>query len=60
MLTGIRRATQRLMRAKLAARLLSFWGYEICRLSGPPILRTDVGWPDPAGVWGSILAAPLR
>ncbi len=42
------------------ARLLTSWGYEICRLSGPPILRTDVGWPDPAGVWGSIVAAPLR
>jgi FkbM family methyltransferase len=34
-------------------------GYRICRISGPPIQRIDVGWPDPAGVWGSILATPL-
>ena len=34
-------------------------GYRISRISGPPIQRTDVGWPDPAGVWGSILATPL-
>jgi FkbM family methyltransferase len=34
-------------------------GYRIRRISGPPILRTDVGWPDPAGVWGSILATPM-
>ena len=34
-------------------------GYRIGRISGPPIQRIDVGWPDPAGVWGSILATPL-
>jgi FkbM family methyltransferase len=34
-------------------------GYRIGRISGPPILRTDAGWPDPAGVWGSILATPM-
>jgi FkbM family methyltransferase len=34
-------------------------GYRISRISGPPIQRIDVGWPDPAGVWGSILATPM-
>jgi FkbM family methyltransferase len=34
-------------------------GYRISRISGPPIQRIDVGWPDPAGVWGSILATPV-
>ncbi|HEY2665295.1 MAG TPA: FkbM family methyltransferase [Actinomycetota bacterium] len=34
-------------------------GYRISRISGPPIQRIDVGWPHPAGVWGSILATPL-
>ena len=34
-------------------------GYRFCRISGPPIQRIDVGWPDPAGVWGSILATPM-
>jgi hypothetical protein len=38
---------------------LSGSGYRVSRISGPPILRTDVGWPDPAGVWGSILATPM-
>jgi FkbM family methyltransferase len=33
-------------------------GYCLERLSGPPISRTDVGWPDLAGVWGSIAAFP--
>lgn len=32
--------------------------YRLERLSGPPIIRTDVGWPDPKGVWGSVLASP--
>jgi hypothetical protein len=34
--------------------------YRMARLSGPPILRTDVGWPHQNGVWGSILATPER
>ena len=34
-------------------------GYRVSRISGPPIQRIDVGWPDPAGVWGSILATPM-
>jgi FkbM family methyltransferase len=38
------------------ARGLTEHGYLLRRLSPPPILRTDVGWPDPTGVWGSILA----
>ncbi|GAC1365307.1 MAG: FkbM family methyltransferase [Actinomycetota bacterium] len=40
------------------AQVLTSNGYRISRISGPPILRTDVGWPDPEGVWGSILATP--
>lgn len=32
--------------------------YTLSRLSGPPILRTNTGWPDRGGVWGTILAAP--
>jgi FkbM family methyltransferase len=42
----------------LVAHLLTSWGYTLSRLSGPAILRTDTGWPDPAGVWGSIVATP--
>lgn len=38
--------------------LLSAWGYKLSRLSGPPILRTDLGWPHENGVWGTILASP--
>lgn len=41
------------------AKWLTDRGYRLERLSGPPILRTDRGWPDPAGVWGSIVASPL-
>jgi FkbM family methyltransferase len=40
------------------ASLLTSAGYRLSRLSGPPIQRTDTGWPDPDGVWGSILASP--
>jgi FkbM family methyltransferase len=40
------------------ARLLTSQGYRLSRLSGPPILHTDNGWPDSSGVWGSILATP--
>jgi FkbM family methyltransferase len=38
------------------ARLLTSWGYFLSRISGPPILHTDTGWPDIDGVWGTILA----
>jgi hypothetical protein len=40
------------------ARWLTDRGYRLERLSGPPILRSDKGWPEPTGVWGSILAMP--
>jgi FkbM family methyltransferase len=40
------------------ASLLTSAGYRLSRLSGAPIQRTDTGWPDPDGVWGSILATP--
>jgi FkbM family methyltransferase len=40
------------------ARLLTSHGYRLSRLSGPPILHIDNGWPDPSGVWGSIFATP--
>lgn len=42
----------------LVAQWLTNYGYQIKRLNGPPILRTDIGWPHPEGVWGSILAEP--
>jgi FkbM family methyltransferase len=38
--------------------LLSEWGYNLTRLSGPPILHPERGWPDPEGVWGTILGSP--
>lgn len=40
------------------ARQLAAWGYRLSRVGGPPITRADVGWPDPQGVWGSLLADP--
>jgi len=40
------------------AQLLISQGYKLSRLSGPPILCIESGWPDPAGVWGAILAVP--
>jgi FkbM family methyltransferase len=40
------------------ADLLTSYGYRLSRLSGPPIQRTDKGWPDVDGVWGTILATP--
>jgi len=40
------------------ARWLTERGYRLRRLGGPPILRTDAGWPEQTGVWGSILALP--
>ena len=42
----------------LVARLLTSQGYKLSRLYGPPILHTHNSWPDPSGVWGSILATP--
>ncbi len=30
--------------------------YSLSHLDGTPILKTDASWPDPDGVWGSILA----
>ena len=42
------------------AKWLTERGYHLRRLSGPPIYRTDVGWPNEAGVWGSILGLPPR
>jgi len=32
--------------------------YQLKRITRPPILRTDVGWPERTGVWGTILAVP--
>lgn len=40
------------------AHQLVAWGYELRRIGGPPITRTDVGWPHSQGVWGTILADP--
>ncbi len=40
----------------LVAGFLTSWRYRLERLSGPPILRTNVGWPHPEGVWGSTLS----
>ena len=40
------------------AEILTAHDYLLKRLEGPPIRRTDTGWPDPEGVWGSLLAMP--
>jgi FkbM family methyltransferase len=40
------------------ARILTDHDYVLQRLEGPPIKRVDSGWPDPEGVWGSLLAIP--
>jgi FkbM family methyltransferase len=40
------------------AQILTAHGYVLQRLEGPPIRRADTGWPDPEGVWGSLLAMP--
>lgn len=42
----------------LVAEVLTNCEYKLSRLSGPPIVRTDVGWPHRFGVWGSIVAFP--
>ena len=44
----------------LVANWLVHQRYHISRLFGPPIYRTDVGWPNPEGVWGSIFATPKK
>lgn len=40
------------------AQMLTQRGYQLKRLNGPPILRTNTGWPDREGVWGSIEGIP--
>ena len=41
------------------ARLLTKQGYTLERLSAGPIIRNvQAGWPDPEGVWGTILGRP--
>jgi FkbM family methyltransferase len=40
------------------ARILVDCGYALKRIKGPPILRTDLGWPNKEGVWGDIVALP--
>ena len=42
----------------LVAQILTKHGYELKRLSGPPILNKNSVWPDLKGVWGSIVAIP--
>ena len=32
--------------------------YRLERVAGPPLLHPHRGWPDPAGVWGTIIARP--
>jgi len=40
------------------ARILNQARYALERIAGPPIRQLDRGWPDPNGVWGTILAKP--
>jgi FkbM family methyltransferase len=40
------------------ARWLAERGYRLERVTGPPIRHTECGWPDPDGVWGTIVARP--
>jgi methyltransferase, FkbM family len=40
------------------AELLIAHDYELKRISGPPIKKLTVGWPDRDGVWGTIMARP--
>jgi FkbM family methyltransferase len=40
------------------ARWLRKHDYHIERLTTPPILDFDKGWPEPRGVWGTIVALP--
>jgi FkbM family methyltransferase len=41
------------------AQILREAGYELCRIDGSLIKHSDRGWPDPDGVWGSVLAKPI-
>ncbi len=69
-LTGAEKATNRFrpyividLHTPAADQAVAEWlikhHYRLERLFGPPIFRTDVGWPSINGVWGSILAIPL-
>ncbi len=40
------------------ARWLTTQGYRFERVAGPSILHPENGWPDPDGVWGTIVARP--
>ena len=40
------------------ARWLTTRGYRLERVTGPPILHPESGWPDLDGVWGTIVARP--
>src|SRR5581483_2576840 len=40
------------------ARWLTERGYRFERVTGPPIRHPECGWPDPDGVWGTIIARP--
>lgn len=44
----------------IVGRWFSERGYRLERLHGPPIQRTDLGWPHREGVWGTILARPVN
>lgn len=46
------------MQDVLVANTLVERGYRLRRLKGPLIFRTDTGWPDRSGVWGSIEGIP--
>jgi FkbM family methyltransferase len=41
------------------AQILCDAEYELSRIDGSLIKHPDRGWPDPDGVWGSILAKPI-
>ncbi len=41
------------------AQILREADYELCRVDGSLIKHCDRGWPDPDGVWGSVLAKPI-
>jgi FkbM family methyltransferase len=42
----------------VVARQLIAWGYQLRRITGEVIRKTDASWPDPEGVWGTIVAIP--
>lgn len=42
-------------------RILTDAGYSLTRCGGgPPIVRIDRSWPDPEGVWGTVICTPRR